>query len=344
MLDIVVLTKNLSLDGLAESSKLLVATDYLKHIAREQDVIAIGDIYAPTTTKNATNMHTILLAKIELGQSLPHPTGIERHGELGYMDIAIEKLALVEGAFLAVNLGLDIARTEILDEQALEGDGAVLGGAREHNEHNDQKADGYHESGLETAQEIADIENKTYGYDHTHNNGEHEWYAVAIALGPKGFPLFAMVLLHDHGTKEGGYEHNSEQAGDGIGIPMELPSGQKLAGEGKHKGEHKGDSGRGEDGIDNGVDRHLGEQTLPLAFFLTMGVANGELIESFDELAGQMALEIGISRGGKANHVRGKEGGDDGYGHNHRIKEIADNAKRQAKRGNDERELTYLSH
>ena len=35
LLDIVVLTKNLSLDGLAESSKLLVATDYLKHIARE---------------------------------------------------------------------------------------------------------------------------------------------------------------------------------------------------------------------------------------------------------------------------------------------------------------------
>ena len=43
------------------------------------------------------------------------------------MDIAIEQLALVERTFLAMHLGLDIARTQVLDKQALECDATVLG-------------------------------------------------------------------------------------------------------------------------------------------------------------------------------------------------------------------------
>ena len=122
-------TQHLVLDGIAESGELLVATDDLEHIAWEQDVITIGDVYTTASTQDTTNVHTILGTQLELCQRLSHPSGVERHREIGNMDIAIEQLALVERTFLAMHLGLDIARTQVLDKQALECDATVLGTA-----------------------------------------------------------------------------------------------------------------------------------------------------------------------------------------------------------------------
>ena len=63
-----------------------------------------------------------------------------------------------------------------------------------------------------------------------------------------------------------------------------------------------------------------------------------------DEFVGQMFLHYLIGRCGKTNHIRCKEGGDDAHRYHYRIEELADDAERQTQRGDDERELTNLSH
>ena len=57
-----------------------------------------------------------------------------------------------------------------------------------------------------------------------------------------------------------------------------------------------------------------------------------------------MLLHDLVAWRGKAYHIRCKEGGDDRNRHDHRIQELADDAQRQSQRGDDERELAYLSH
>ena len=220
----------------------------------------------------------------------------------------------------------------------------MLGGAREYYEHYYKETYGNHKCWLETAEEIADIEYKSHRYKHTHHHGKCQRNTIAITLGPQRLPLLAVVLLHHHGAQERCNEEDGEQTSDGVGIPMELPTRQQLTGEGQHKGEHQRNGGRGEDGIDNGVDRHLSEQTFPFAILLTMGAANGECVKGFDELSWQMTLKFLIGRCGESDHVRSEEGCDDRYCHNNRIKEMSDNAKRQSQRGDDEREFTDLRH
>ena len=49
-----------------------------------------------------------------------------------------------------------------------------------------------------------------------------------------------------------------------------------------------------------------------------------------------MLLHHLIGRQRQTNHVRRQEGGDDTHRYDYRIEEVADNAKRQAQRGDDE--------
>ena len=140
-----------------------------------------------------------------------------------------------------MHLGLDIARTQVLYKEALERDATMLGATRKDDEHDNYKADGNHESIGESAQEIADVEDKANGDDYAYQDGEQQWQTVAIALGPQGFPLLAAILLHNHGAQEGGDECHGKHARDGVGIPMQLPTWQHFAGNGQHKGKHQGD-------------------------------------------------------------------------------------------------------
>ena len=68
------------------------------------------------------------------------------------------------------------------------------------------------------------------------------------------------------------------------------------------------------------------------------------MVECCDQLVGQMLLHDLVAWRGKAYHIRCKEGGDDRNRHDHRIQELANDAQRQSQRGDDERELAYLSH
>ena len=153
-----------------------------------------------------------------------------------------------------------------------------------------------------------------------------------------------MIFLHYHSTQEGGYKHDGEHTCDGISVPVKLPTGQQAASEWQHKGEHECDGGWGKDGVDDGVDRHLCKQTLPLALLLTMSIADSKLVERLDKFVRQMLFKFVIGRCSQSNHVWRKEGSDNRHCHYYRIKELSDNAKRQSQRCNDERELTYLRH
>ena len=113
----------------------------------------------------------------------------------------------------------------------------------------------------------------------------------------------------------------------------------------QEEGEHHRDDGRREDGVDTGVDEHLGEQLLPLVVgSLVGGLAQGEVVEPSDPRLGHMLLAILMAGHGSPHHIRSEEGGDDRHGHDHRIEEIADDAERESERGDDEGELTDLSH
>ena len=79
-------------------------------------------------------MNTILLTKVELSQGLAHPTGIGRNGKLGNMDIAVEQLAFVERALLAVHLCCNVATAQVQDEETFQADTTLLDGARHYNQ------------------------------------------------------------------------------------------------------------------------------------------------------------------------------------------------------------------
>ena len=51
-----------------------------------------------------------------------------------------------------------------------------------------------------------------------------------------------------------------------------------------------------------------------------------------------------VGRQGQADHVRCQEGGDDRYGHDDGIEEVADDAQRETHGGDDKRELANLGH
>ena len=61
-----------------------------------------------------------------------------------------------------------------------------------------------------------------------------------------------------------------------------------------------------------------------------------KMVQYMDELVGQMLLHHLIGRQRQTDHVRRQEGGDDTHRYDYRIEEVADNAKRQAQRGDDE--------
>ena len=55
-------------------------------------------------------------------------------------------------------------------------------------------------------------------------------------------------------------------------------------------------------------------------------MAHRKMIQYVDESLRQMLLHYLIRRGGKANHIRSKEGRDDRYGNYYWIEIVADNA------------------
>ena len=94
-LHIRVFAETLPLKSIAESRKLCVTTNRLKHIIGEYDIIAIRNVDTTATTKDATDQHTILLTQVQLLQRLPHPQRVGRHLKLCNMDITIQQTAFV---------------------------------------------------------------------------------------------------------------------------------------------------------------------------------------------------------------------------------------------------------
>ena len=82
-----------------------------------------------TATHDAADMDTIALTQVELHERLAHPLGVHGDGKINDMDIAVQQFALIEGALLAMNLGLDVAGAQVVDEQTLHDDAALLDGA-----------------------------------------------------------------------------------------------------------------------------------------------------------------------------------------------------------------------
>ena len=154
-------------------------------------------------------------------------------------------------------LGIDFTRMEVQHEQTLEYDTTMLDPAREDNQHHHHKTNRDHERIGETAEVVTDIEDKANGNHHAHDNGKDQRQAVTVRLIPEGLIFITVILLHDHGTKEGGYKDYSEQARNGIGIPMKLPTWQQLTCKRQHKRKHHGDASRREDTVNQGIDSHL---------------------------------------------------------------------------------------
>ena len=51
----------------------VIATDDLQPVAREDDVVAIGDVQTVVGTQNAADMYTILAPQVELSERASHP-------------------------------------------------------------------------------------------------------------------------------------------------------------------------------------------------------------------------------------------------------------------------------
>ena len=186
------------------------------------------------------------------------------------------------------------------------------------------------------AEVVADVEDEAHSNDHAHENGKEKGQAVDIALIPQCAKFRTAVFLHHHSPQEWRDEEYRQHSRDAVGIPVHLPSGQHSVHERQEEGEHDGNGGRGEDGVDNGVDCHLCQHVFPLAMLCRVGMAHGEMVQQLDELVGQVLLQMVVGRCRKPNHVRSKEGCNDGYSHYHRVEEIADDTQRKSQRGNDE--------
>ena len=145
-----------------------------------------------------------------------------------------------------------------------------------------------------------------------------------------------MVFLHYDGTQEWSYQQHRKQAGDGVGVPMKMPAWQQIAHQRQYEGEHQGNGSCCEYRIGYGVDGHLLNQRFPLALLLGLRMAHRKMVQHMNELVGQMLLHHLIGRQRQTDHVRRQEGGDDTHRYDYRIEEVADNAKRQAQRGDDE--------
>ena len=86
----------------------------------------------------------------------------------------------------------------------------MLKSAREHEENNDSHCQGYDEGIGKAAEIVEHIEHKRTSYYNTHKYGEEQRQMVDTAFRPQSLELVAMVLLHNHGTQERGYEEHGK--------------------------------------------------------------------------------------------------------------------------------------
>ncbi len=128
-----VLTDEFHLQRLTESGQLAVVANHLKAVAGEDDVIAAGYVNAPMSAQDAAHVDCKTAGCAQVTEPLTGPRRVFGHVELGYMDMPVEQMALIERATTAMNLCLDVARTEVLDEQPLQLYAAFLEPARSRN-------------------------------------------------------------------------------------------------------------------------------------------------------------------------------------------------------------------
>ena len=248
-----------------------------------------------------------------------------------------------------MHLCLDVARTQVVDEQAFEQDATALDAARLDDEYHGDNTHGDDDGRRKVEQVLTDVEHVGDTNEASYQDGGHQRRTVAVALCPQGLPLLAVVLLHNHGPQEGGNEEDGEQAYDELRygqwiIENGQLDGYQLLSQWQSEDEHHSNDGCREDAVDNGVDNHLLEQLLPFATLGGVRMAHRQVVERTDDARGQSMLKGIVGRGCQANHVGREEGGDHRYSHHHRIEEVADDAQGQTQGGDDERELTNLRH
>ena len=65
-LQVRVFAQHLVRDGLSKLAQLVVAANHLQLVAREYDVVAIGNVQSMVGTQNAAHVHTIFASKVQL--------------------------------------------------------------------------------------------------------------------------------------------------------------------------------------------------------------------------------------------------------------------------------------
>ena len=323
---------------------LVVVADDLKLVARENHRVTVRNVQALRTAADAAHVDAETFTKMKLLQRFATPGAILRHLNLTDVDISIQQMTRIERTLLAVHLGGNIARTQVVDKEALHHDAALLDVARCHHQQYHHGSDADDERIGEAREVVDDVEDERQGDDVSHHDGEEQRDAVDAAFHPQALPFRTVVLFHHDGAQERRNQYHREQTRKGVGIPVQLPAWQQIAHQRQHEGEHHGDGCRRKDRVGDGVDSHLADERLPFALLLRRRMAHRKMVQNVDELVGQMLLHHLIGRQSQTNHVGRKEGGNHGYSYHHRIEEVADNPQRQAQRSDDKRELTYLSH
>ena len=130
----------------------------LELVAGEEGHLAIGDVDALAAAEDAAHVDAEMLAEVELRELLAGPKRVFGHLAETHVDLAVEQSALVERPFAPEGLGLDLAASEVLDEETLEADAPFLQTAREHHQHDRAEGDGDEQRVGEARQVVGDIE------------------------------------------------------------------------------------------------------------------------------------------------------------------------------------------
>ena len=285
----------------------------------------------------------------QVTEPLAGPRRVFGHVELGYMDMPVEQMALIERATTAMNLCLDVARTQVLDEHPLQLYAAFLEPARSRNGRNSHERNGDEQCRTEVGEPVDHIEHEANGQCAADHDGEEQRHAVDGTLGPQMAELVAVVLLHYYAAQErrdkGYYHHSAHRRRQ----PAYARGSHQAREQGQEKHKREDDDSHGEGGIDNGVGQHTGKQVFPeglgrLAHLPVVRRVVVEAVEVSRPRLGDTAFEQLVGRLGKAYHVRCEEGGDYRHRHHNGIEKLAYHSEREAQRGYDERKLAYLGH
>ena len=139
---------------------------------------------------------------MQLSQRFASPTAIFRHFKFADVDIPVQQSALVERPLFAVHLSRNIARTQVVDEDALHHDATLLDAAGCYHQHHHGGTDADNQRIGKAREEIDDIEDESQCYHEAHEHRKEQWHAVDAALHPEAFPLGTVVLLHHDGAQE----------------------------------------------------------------------------------------------------------------------------------------------